>query len=228
MSISTALPRVMIASENAFELTMLSASLKLHGINVVAEVKNQILAENSFRSLQPEVLIIDLMFSHIHFIQIANSFRKTNPNLGIVLLTASPDLRLLGIKENEIPHGVQIVLKGCVGDLSIIGFAIDRSIDSLEILRDAEWVNGNDTVQEGAPAALLKEFTDIQVATLRLLAQGLSNSEIAKVRFVSEKSVEQIVARIAHHLQIAPERSRNLRVAITGEYFNWIGASKEH
>jgi DNA-binding NarL/FixJ family response regulator len=74
----------------------------------------------------------------------------------------------------------------------------------------------------------LSEFTDIQVATLRLVAQGLSNSEIAKVRFVSEKSVEQIVARIAQHLKVTPDRSRNLRVVITGEYFKWIGAPRHN
>jgi DNA-binding NarL/FixJ family response regulator len=62
--------------------------------------------------------------------------------------------------------------------------------------------------------------------TFRLLARGLSNSEIAKVRFVSEKSVEQIVARIAQHLRIAPDRSRNLRVVLTGEYFKWIGSPR--
>jgi hypothetical protein len=46
------------------------------------------------------------------------------------------------------------------------------------------------------------------------------------VRFVSEKSVEQIVARIAQHLGITPDRSRNLRVVLTGEYFKWIGSPR--
>jgi DNA-binding NarL/FixJ family response regulator len=66
----------------------------------------------------------------------------------------------------------------------------------------------------------------VQIETLRLLAQGLSNSEIAQVRFVSEKSVEQIVARIAKHFLISPDRTRNLRVILTGEYFKWLGASR--
>jgi DNA-binding NarL/FixJ family response regulator len=54
----------------------------------------------------------------------------------------------------------------------------------------------------------------------------MSNSEIARVRFVSEKSVEQIVARIAQHLSITPDRSKNLRVILTGEYFKWLGAPR--
>ncbi len=48
-------------------------------------------------------------------------------------------------------------------------------------------------------------MTDTQIQTLRLVATGLSNAEIGRVRFVSEKSVEQIVARIAGHFAIAPD-----------------------
>ncbi len=50
---------------------------------------------------------------------------------------------------------------------------------------------------------------------LRLLAEGMSNGEIAKTRFVSEKSVEQIVARIALNMGIVPNRKKNLRVLMT-------------
>jgi hypothetical protein len=38
--------------------------------------------------------------------------------------------------------------------------------------------------------------------------------------------VEQIVARIAQHLQVLPDRTQNLRVVLTGEYFKWIGAPR--
>lgn len=223
---TAALPRVMIASDDAFELTTMSAALRLHGVNIVGEASNKVLAENTFRSLQPEVLIIDLVFANADAIEIINSFRKTNPDLGIVLLTACPDLRLLGISEKTIPKGVQIVLKRSVADLDVLSFAITQSLESLSMNTSAQWVRAHASLHENAFDTVLSNFTDIQVATLRLVAQGLSNSEIAKVRFVSEKSVEQIVARIAQHLQVIPDRSRNLRVVITGEYFKWIGAPR--
>jgi DNA-binding NarL/FixJ family response regulator len=153
-------------------------------------------------------------------------FRKTNPELGIVIMTACVDLRLLGIPATSIPRGVQIILKSSIADLAILNSAITRSLESSSIAATAQWVTGNTSTYEGAFASIIHEFTDIQVATLRLLAQGLSNSEIAKVRFVSEKSVEQIVARIAQHLHVSPDRTKNLRVVITGEYFKCIGAPR--
>ncbi len=88
------------------------------------------------------------------------------------------------------------------------------------------WIDSHGSLHENAFRSILSEFTDIQIETFRLLAKGLSNSEIAKVRFVSEKSVEQIVARIAQHLQVVPDRAQNLRVVLTGEYFKWIGSPR--
>ena len=224
--IAAALHRVMIASDDAFELTTMSAALRLHGINVVGEASNKIIAENTFRSLQPEVLIIDLMFASTDAVGIICAFRKTNPKLGVVLMTACPDLRLLGVSEKALPKGVQIVLKRSVADLAVLSFAIVQSLESSSTNSGAQWVRAHASLHENAFLTVFNEFTDIQMATLRLVAQGLSNSEIAKVRFVSEKSVEQIVARIAQHLKVTPDRTRNLRVVITGEYFKWIGAPR--
>lgn len=224
--IAAALHRVMIASDDAFELTTMSAALRLHGINVVGEASNKIIAENTFRSLQPEVLIIDLMFASTDAVGIICAFRKTNPKLGIVLMTACPDLRLLGVSEKALPKGVQIVLKRSVADLAVLSFAIVQSLESSSTNSGAQWVRAHASLHENAFLTVFNEFTDIQMATLRLVAQGLSNSEIAKVRYVSEKSVEQIVARIAQHLKVTPDRTRNLRVVITGEYFKWIGAPR--
>jgi DNA-binding NarL/FixJ family response regulator len=216
----------MIATEDAFELTTVSASLRLHGVNIVAEVQSQIVAENTFRSLQPEVILFDLLFADSHVIEMIVGFRKTNPELGIVIMTACVDLRLLGIPAASIPRGVQIVLKRSMADLAILNSAITQSLESSSIMATAQWVNSAGSSYENAFGSVIHNFTDIQVATLRLLAQGLSNSEIAKVRFVSEKSVEQIVARIAQHLDVLPDRAKNLRVVITGEYFKCIGAPR--
>lgn len=220
------LARVMIASDDAFELTTMSAALRLHGINVVGEASNKVITENTFRSLQPEVLIIDLMFASADVVEIITALRKSNPGLGIVLITACPDLRLLGVSEKNLPKGIQIVLKKSVADLSVLSSAIVQSLETSSKSASAKWVRTHTSSHEDAFFTILSEFTDIQVATLRLVAQGLSNSEIAKVRFVSEKSVEQIVARIAQHLRVTPDRSKNLRVVITGEYFKWIGAPR--
>ena len=167
-----------------------------------------------------------MQFAGEEALALVNKFRKINPALGIVLMTACPDLRLLGLSEKQIPAGSQVILKKSVADLIVVGHAITNSIKAVSEKKKMSWIDSHGSLHENAFQSVLTNFTDIQIETFRLLARGLSNSEIAKVRFVSEKSVEQIVARIAQHLGITPDRSRNLRVVLTGEYFKWIGSPR--
>ena len=116
--------RVLVIIDDPFELSSVGAALKLHGVNVVGEANNKITGENTFRSLQPEVLIIDVTFANTNAVGVICALRKTNPKLGVVLMTACPDLRLLGVSEKSLPKGVQIVLKRSVADLAVLSFAI--------------------------------------------------------------------------------------------------------
>jgi DNA-binding NarL/FixJ family response regulator len=198
----------------------------LHSINVVAEAKTEEIAQNLYKFLSPEVVVIDLQFASEEALALVNKFRKVNPALGIVLISACPDLRLLGLVEKQIPMGSQVILKKSVADLSVVSHAISNSLSAISEKSKMSWIDSHGSLHENAFRSILSEFTDIQIETFRLLAKGLSNSEIAKVRFVSEKSVEQIVARIAQHLQVVPDRAQNLRVVLTGEYFKWIGSPR--
>jgi DNA-binding NarL/FixJ family response regulator len=218
--------RVLVISDDAFELATLSAALRLHTINVVGEANNLAVAENLFRSLQPEVLVIDIQFDGQEAITLVKKLRKLNPALGIVFTTACPDLRLLGISTKDVPLGSQMILKKSISNLEVIANSIRNSISIAESKNPVAWVDSHGSPHENSFASVLGAMTDTQIETLRLVATGLSNAEIGRVRFVSEKSVEQIVARIAGHFAIAPDRSRNLRVLIAGHYYKWIGAPR--
>lgn len=222
----TTSPTVLVASDDAFELATLSAALRLQAVNVVAEASTAEIAENLYKFLSPQVALIDLQFAGADALALISKFRKVNPLLGVVLMTACPDLRLLGLIEKQIPQGTQVILKRSIADLVVVSQAINRSLVAINEKEKMTWVNSHGSLHENAFNSILAEFTDIQIETFRLLARGLSNSEIAKVRFVSEKSVEQIVARIAQHLMVVPDRAQNLRVVLTGEYFKWIGAPR--
>jgi DNA-binding NarL/FixJ family response regulator len=218
--------RVLVINDDAFELATLSAALRLHTINVIGEANNLAVAENLFRSLQPEVLVIDIQFDGQEAITLVKKLRKLNPALGIVFTTACPDLRLLGIASKDVPLGSQIILKKSISNLEVIASSIRNSISIAETKSPVVWVDSQGSPHENAFASVLGAMTDTQIETLRLVATGLSNAEIGRVRFVSEKSVEQIVARIAGHFAIAPDRTRNLRVLIAGHYYKWIGAPR--
>ncbi|CAB4343131.1 unannotated protein [freshwater metagenome] len=218
--------RVLLINDDAFELATLASAMRLHGVNVVGEANNYLLAENLFKTLKPDVVVIDVQFNTHGGVPFAIKLRKVNPLVGLVLTTACPDLRLLGLEEKDIPMGTQIVLKRSVGDIDIIRDAIPDSIKAIKAKEKMAWMNEHSSLHENSFISILHDLTDIQIETLRLLSLGLSNGEIGRTRFVSEKSVEQIVARIAQHLGITPDRKHNLRVLIAGQYFKWIGAPR--
>jgi len=217
--------RVLLVMDDAFELSTMGAALKLHGTNVIGEAQKESSAILIMRSMQPNVLLIDMHFSNEHSIAIATAIRKESPLIGIVMLVACADLRLLGEISADIPYGTKTVIKKSMNSVAALCDVISESrIFAPE--SQVTWVNGSISLHEKALENLMSRLTDLQIETLRLVADGLTNAEISRIRFVSEKSVEQVVSRIAMVLNVQPDRSKNLRVQLVGEYFKWIGAPR--
>ena len=211
--------------DDLFELSTLGAALKLYGTNVIGEAQKESSAILLMRSMQPNVLLIDMHFSDEHSITIATAIRKENPTIGVVMLVACADLRLLGAMNTDIPIGTKVVIKKTMNSVAALCDVISESRDLVDA-SPVTWVNGNVTLHEKSLDNLKSHLTDLQIETLRLVADGLTNAEISRIRFVSEKSVEQVVSRIAMVLNLQPDRSKNLRVQLVGEYFKWIGAPR--
>lgn len=215
---------VLLINDDAFELATLAEAMRLRGINVDGKSSNISTAENLFNTLKPDVVVIDVLFNSRTGVELANQMRKKNKNLGVVHTASCPDLRLIGIHEKDIARSARVVMKKAMADLDILCDAVPDSIRALEANEGTLWVNRFPSTTGNSVYATVNAITDIQIETLRLVAAGMSNGEIAKLRFVSEKSVEQIVARLAQHLHIESDRKRNLRVLLTNQYHKWVGA----
>jgi DNA-binding NarL/FixJ family response regulator len=209
--------------DDAFELSTMAAALKMHGINVIGEARKESSAVLLMRSMQPNVLLIDMHSSNEHSIAIATAIRKESPEIGVVILVACADLRLLGELTCNIPVGAKVVIKKSMNNVAALCDLISESrIFNPE--SSVTWVNGNVSIHEKALEKLISHLTDLQIDTLRLVANGLTNAEIGRIRFVSEKAIEQMVSRIALILDVQPDKTKNLRVQLVGEYLKWIGA----
>ena len=211
-------PRLLILDCNRFELATLADSLRMQGVDVVGEASDMQSAHELFRALAPETILMNFQGCDKSCVQLLNACKESRPSLGVVILTDTPDLRLYGIRQSDLPAGTQIIEKS--------------AMSNLHELRSAIEIANKPNVKTGWIAnqwnSALASLTDIQMETLRLLAMGLSNSDIGKTRFVSEKSVEQTITRIAQHLNVVHEKGRNMRVILASEYFRWIGAPREH
>ena len=117
----------------------------------------------------------------------------------------------------DIPPGTEYLVKNNIGEIKIVSEAIMRAITNAAGSSARSRQPRNDVPRE------IQGMTDIQVETLRMVAQGHTNSEIAKQRFVTEKAVEQTIAKIAKALDIPIATNQNQRVHIARVYFRLTG-----
>ena len=164
------------------------------------------------RSSRLDVIVCDL---HIGAgptgIEVAHAVRRVAPAVGVVFLTNFEDPRLLDGVSSPLPSASEYLVKRDVSDLEIIREAIRRAL------------KGAESRVPRSPSKADRALTDHQLDILRLVAQGLSNKEIAKQRHVSEKSVEQTINRLAKSLDLAKTPSANQRVHLARAYFRALG-----
>ena len=216
--------RVLVMVDDAFEMSTLVATLRLHDIDVIGEAKSESMGLNLLRRLQPDVILLDMNIAGISSVKIAVNMRKENHNIGIVILNTCPDLRFIGESNEDVPAGTKILIKKSIVDFTVLCTAINESKAAAIEKHKVAWINGNASFQEKGVLALMAHLTDTQAEVLRLVADGMTNAQIGRTRYVSEKSVEQVISRVAQELNVHPDANKNMRVQLVGEYYRWLGA----
>lgn len=216
--------RVLVIVDDAFVMSTLVATLRLHDIDVIGEAKSESMGLNLLRRLQPDVILLDMNIAGISSVKIAVNMRKENHNIGIVILNTCPDLRFIGESNEDVPAGTKILIKKSIIDFTVLCTAINESKAAAIEKHKVAWINGNASFQEKGVLALMAHLTDTQAEVLRLVADGMTNAQIGRTRYVSEKSVEQVISRVAQELHVQPDANMNMRVQLVGEYYRWLGA----
>lgn len=203
--------RIFIFGEDGFTNIILANSLSMLGFDVIGEIDNEVTALRQISDHRPDVAVLQINLGHLKALSISRTLRKNFPDMGIVLATKSKDLRLIGIEKSDLPTGVLISHLAKHNDLDNLRFDIERA----------------QSCSKCEPEFHVCDFlSDVQIETFRLMAAGNANSEIAKTRFVSEKSVEQMLARIALSLGIVFDHKYNSRVRLLNSYYELVNGAK--
>ena len=130
-----------------------------------------------------------------------------------VFLTSYDDPRFHRPNLPALPPGSEYLVKRSVSDIEQITKAIIRAVNAGDILQKKP------RIRSSSIGVAFSELSDIQVETIRLVSLGMTNAEIAKTRFITEKSVEQTINRVAKILNLAKDSSQNQRVHIARTFF---------
>ncbi|MFM1784698.1 MAG: hypothetical protein RLZZ579_975 [Actinomycetota bacterium] len=206
-----ALASVLILEDDSFARTTLEASLELAGFETKA-VSNAKSAIGAVRQSTFEVALLDIdLGPGPTGIDVAHALRNLNPLFGLVFLTSFSDPRLSKAGNLMLPKGARYLSKPNLKDISSLG----------SLILQAKFHPLAKTGDERTVIAL----SDHQLEVIKLVAAGLSNSEIAKKLSISDKAVEHVVTRICKELGITNSSEVNSRVLMVRAYSDLTGKS---
>jgi len=206
----------MVVEDDAFTRSMIVSTLQLQGIDVVIECALAAQAIRSSNLLKPSLALLDLdLGAGPSGIDLALALRRSHPTIGIVMLTTFEDPRLHSPGLPNLPSGSVYLVKKEISNIDVLFNAIKKTIiESGSLPKE---------IANNLTKPVFSKLSDSQIETLRLVAKGLSNSEIAKNRGINEKSVEQTISRISKLLEIQSMPESNQRVQISRYYFKLTG-----
>jgi len=206
---AVALGRVLIVEDERFTRTMLATSITALGFDVAGVASTAQGALGALRIGPVDVALLDLdLGAGPSGIDVAYALRAQDPDIGLVFLTSFSDPRIKDPRERPLPGGSRFLVKG--------------QLDDVETLRTALLDARRRPGSAHEPPSRERQLTAHQMAVLREVAAGRTNSEIADSLGVTEKAVERTVQRIADAISL-DRSSGNMRVHLTRAYARLSG-----
>lgn len=203
--------RVAVIEDDALMRLSLVSALRNRGFDVSIDCGTASDAIELSEQNRFDVALIDLHLGPGPTgIDVARHYRRSNLGVGIVFLTSYEDPRLLSVKSSLMPSNSFYLNKKDVQTIDVLANTITAA------------ASGKKAPRRSANS-LIGTFSDAQIETLMLVAQGLSNAEIAKKRFITERSVEVAISRVAKALGLDINSSKNQRVHIAKVFFKATG-----
>ena len=206
---------VVVADDDRLTALTLADSLGRYGLRVLATVHSASDAIAAVTSLKPDVLVVDLDFGPGPTgIDVALRVRAILPFLGVVMVTAYEDPRLLAPGLPEAPEGSLYLVK--------------QQIANPEQVASAAKLSKQMAVSPPKKSLFKKRvnLTDAQIELLRLVAAGLSNQAIAEALVLTPDTVKKSITRLAKRVGVDHSSDSNVRVGLTHRYLQHSGYSR--
>lgn len=201
--------RVGIVEDQPLFRSMLELTLTgVPGLRVVAAVGTVAAATRALRPGAVDVALLDIDLPDGNGIALGVTLRRSQPDLGILLLSAHDAMDLLLDLPDDVASGWSYLSKTSSTSTDALVQAV-RSTAAGRTTLDPVLL---DRMAPRAGSSVAR-LTDRQYAVLRLLARGLSNAGIGEELGITEKSVQNHINATYAALGIDADPARNPRVS---------------
>lgn len=205
---------VLIVDDDDFTRMALAAVITSLDYDVLGQAATVIEAMDAARSTRITVALIDLDLGEGPTgIDLAHGLRTIQPAIGILLLSSYADPSFIGRRSRPLPDGAEFLTKQDLGDPQVLAAALARAVDADESMRS----------RGAARQDELPSLTESQIETMRLIAAGFSNAEIARRMWITEAGVNRAVTRLVKQLGLDVTKERNPRILIARAYADMAG-----
>ena len=194
--------RVLLVDDHALLRTGVANIINQEAdLQVVAEAENGVEALKAYEQHQPDVTLLDLRMPIMEGVEVVRRLRERDPGARIIVLTTYDT-------DEEISRALKAGAKAYV--------LKDISADGLvACVRDV--LAGKTYLAPAAAAKLAEGVTRVQLtprelATLRLMADGKSNKEIAQGLGISDRTVKTHLGHLFEKLGVT-SRTEAVKVA---------------
>jgi serine/threonine-protein kinase PknK len=207
--------RVAIADDDVLLRQGLAALLREGGYDIVGQASDADALIELVRQEQPDIAIVDIRMPPTHTtegLEAARTIRGELPQIAILVLSAHIEVEhamdLLGAGS-----GIGYLLKTRVGDVDELCETLDR-ISAGRSVVDPALVE--ELVRARRARDPLEGLTAREREVLALMAEGRSNTGIARTLWIAEGTVEKHVKNIFQKLQLpdAPDDHRRVLAVI--------------
>jgi NarL family two-component system response regulator LiaR len=193
--------RVLVVEDQSIVREGMVAILSLQAdIEVVGEAADGIEAVQAARKTKPDVILLDMVMPRQDGLTTIPKLKEITPNAKILVLSSFAESSrvyqavktgALGYMLKDTPR-VQLVQ--AIRDVARGQASIHPSI-AMKVIHDFDDASGScDSVEH---------LTHREMETLRLIARGLSNQEIANTLVVHERTIAKYVSSILNKLHLA-------------------------
>jgi len=168
---------------------------------VVGEADSGEMAVQMVSELIPDIVLLDLIMPGMDGVETTRQIKKVTPRTQVVVLTSyHEDVHIFpALKAGAISYILKDMKMEKLVDALQRAVRHEVTLHPLVAERVLENIRGDDSEEP----ALFTELTERELDVLRLIAKGMTNSQIAENLVISENTVKGHVSNILSKLHLA-------------------------
>ena len=194
--------KILLVDDQALIRQGLKALLELESdLEVIGEAENGQVAIECVRTLQPQVVLMDIRMPVMDGVTATLEICRQFPHTNVLVLTTFDD-------DTYVARAIEYGAKGYIlkdtpsEEIAAAIRAVDRGYTHLAPGMMAKAISGRVDRSEVALPPEIAELTPRELEVLKLIATGANNREIAQQLYISEGTVKNHVTNLLNRLNL--------------------------